>query len=112
MPEGLSGAQSVIGRPRARSRPPARRPRRGQVATVARVLLADRRLQLLGAVLIALLALTTALYASVEDLAVPEALHRAVAAILGSDELEPDAPAGSSCTTAACSSSAWPRSRW
>ncbi len=92
LPAGPNDAFSVIGQPRARPRPPARRPRRGQVATVARVLLADRRLRLLAAVLVALLALTTALYASVEDLAFTEALHRSVAAILGSDELEPDAP--------------------
>ena len=57
------------------------------------MLLADRRLRLLGAVLLVLLTLTTAIYASVEDLPVPEALHRSVAAILGSDELSPDAPA-------------------
>lgn len=92
LPAGLGSAVSVLGQPRLHARPRSRRPRRGQVATVARVLLADRRLRLLGAVLIALLALTTAIYASVEDLAVPEALHRAVAAILGSDELAPGAP--------------------
>jgi Trk K+ transport system NAD-binding subunit len=92
LPSGLGAAVSVIGQPSLRSKPPARRPRRGQVATVARVLLADRRLRLLAGVLIALLALTTAIYASVEDLSVPESLHRSVAAILGSDELEPGAP--------------------
>lgn len=93
LPDADRRALSVIGQPRGRTTPRARRRRRGQVRTVARLLLADRRLRLLGAVLLALLVLTTAIYASVEDLAVPEALHRAVAAILGSDELSPDAPA-------------------
>ena len=92
LPDEPGGAVSVLGRPRSRAVRASRRPRRGQVATVARVLLADRRLRLLGAVLVALLALTAALYAGVEDLSLPEALHRSVAAVLGSDELEPDAP--------------------
>jgi Trk K+ transport system NAD-binding subunit len=91
LPGELPGAVSVIGQPHGRSAPSARR-RRGHVATVTRAMLADRRMRLLAAVLLALLAVTTALYASVENLAVTEALHRAVAAVLGSDELEPDAP--------------------
>jgi Trk K+ transport system NAD-binding subunit len=85
-------AVSVIGQPRSRPRRPARRRRRGQVATVARVLLADRRLRLLGAVLLVLVALTTAIYASVEDIGVLVALHKSVAAMLGSDVLMPGAP--------------------
>jgi Trk K+ transport system NAD-binding subunit len=91
LPGELRGAVTVIGPPRSRPPRPARR-RRGHVATVTRVLLADRRMRLLAAVLIALLAVTAALYVAVEDIAVPEALHRSVAAVLGSDELEPDAP--------------------
>src|SRR6476661_9511239 len=92
LPAELASAASVIGRPRSRTATRSRRPGRGQVATVARVLRADPRLRLLGAVLVALVALTTALYASVEDLALPDALHRSVVAVLGSDVLEPDAP--------------------
>jgi Trk K+ transport system NAD-binding subunit len=92
LPGAFGGATSVIGQPRSRPAQPTRRRRRGSVATVARVLLADRRLRLLGAVLVALLALTAALYATVEGIAVTAALHRSVAAVLGSDELEPDAP--------------------
>jgi Trk K+ transport system NAD-binding subunit len=90
LPDQDAVALSVIGPPRGA---PARRPRRrGQIANATRVLLADRRLRVLGEVLLVLLAVTAALYASVEDLALPEALHRSVAAVLGSDELEPDAP--------------------
>jgi Trk K+ transport system NAD-binding subunit len=93
LPGELEAAVSVIGRPRIPPPARTRRPRRGQAATVARVLLADRRLRLLGAVLAALVALTTAIYASVEDLSLTDALHRSVVAVLGSDVLEPDAPA-------------------
>ena len=92
LPGKLSQATSVIGQPRARSTVPPRRPRRGQVASVARVLRADRRLRLLGAMLLALVAVTTGVYASAEDLSLVDALHRSVVAVLGSDVLEPDAP--------------------
>jgi Trk K+ transport system NAD-binding subunit len=93
LPRELATAVSVIGRPRSRTPARSRRPGRGQFATVARVLRADPRLRLLGALLAALVALTTAIYASVEDLALPDALHRSVVAALGSDVLEPNAPA-------------------
>jgi Trk K+ transport system NAD-binding subunit len=92
LPGKLDQATSVIGQPRARSAVTPRRPRRGQVASVVRVLRADLRLRLLGAVLLALVAVTTAIYASAEDLSLVEALHRSVVAVLGSDVLEPDAP--------------------
>jgi len=92
LPGKLGEATSVIGQPRARSAVAPRRPRRGQVASVARALRADRRLRLLGALLLALVAATTAIYASAEDLSAVDALHRSVLAVLGSDVLEPDAP--------------------
>jgi Trk K+ transport system NAD-binding subunit len=92
LPDSAQGALSVIGQPRSRGAIAARRRRRGQVATVMRVLLADRRLRLLAAVLVALIALTAILYASVEDIGASEALHRSVAAVLGSDELSESAP--------------------
>ena len=92
LPGKLGQATSVIGQPRARSAATPRRPRRGQVATVARVLRADRRLRLLGALLLALVVATTAIYALAEDLSPADALHRSVVAMLGSDVLETDAP--------------------
>ena len=92
LPGKLGQATSVIGQPRASAAVTPRRPRRGQVASVARVLRADRRLRLLGAMLLALVAATTAIYARAEDLSLVDALHRSVVAVLGSDVLEPDAP--------------------
>jgi Trk K+ transport system NAD-binding subunit len=92
LPRASGDASSVIGLPRLRAAAPPRRLQRRRIATVTRFLLADRRLRLLGLILLALLTLTTALSTSVEDLAVPEALHRSVAAVLGSDELNADAP--------------------